>query len=329
MLFYYIFRRIYLMIPTLFIVSVITFLVIEAPPGNFVTSYIGRLQAQGVLIDQLMIENLKARYALDAPLHLRYAKWLQNLVTGDLGVSMQWNRPTSTLILERLPWSLGISFAALVIVYAIGIPIGVLSAVRQYSVRDYVFTVIGFFGLAVPNFLLALLLLWIMFITTGDVVIGLFSDKYQLAPWSIGRVIDLLRHLWIPALIVGTAGTARLIRITRANLLDELQKPYVMVARSKGLSERSVLYKYPFRIAINPIISTIGWTLPLLIEGEVLTSVVLGLPTIGPMLLSALLLQDMFFAGSIIFILTLLTLVGTLISDILLAWIDPRMREAV
>ena len=329
MLFYYIFRRIYLMIPTLFIVSVITFLVIEAPPGNFVTSYIARLQAQGVLIDQLMIENLKARYALDAPLHLRYAKWLQNLVTGDLGVSMQWNRPTSTLILERLPWSLGISFAALVIVYAIGIPIGVLSAVRQYSVRDYVFTVIGFFGLAVPNFLLALLLLWIMFITTGDVVIGLFSDKYQLAPWSIGRVIDLLRHLWIPALIVGTAGTARLIRITRANLLDELQKPYVMVARSKGLSERSVLYKYPFRIAINPVISTIGWTLPLLIEGEVLTSIVLGLPTIGPMLLSALLLQDMFFAGSIIFILTLLTLVGTLISDILLAWIDPRMREAV
>ena len=317
------------MIPTLFIVSVITFLVIEAPPGNFVTSYIARLQAQGVLIDQLMIENLKARYALDAPLHLRYAKWLQNLVTGDLGVSMQWNRPTSTLILERLPWSLGISFAALVIVYAIGIPIGVLSAVRQYSVRDYVFTVIGFFGLAVPNFLLALLLLWIMFITTGDVVIGLFSDKYQLAPWSIGRVIDLLRHLWIPALIVGTAGTARLIRITRANLLDELQKPYVMVARSKGLSERSVLYKYPFRIAINPVISTIGWTLPLLIEGEVLTSIVLGLPTIGPMLLSALLLQDMFFAGSIIFILTLLTLVGTLISDILLAWIDPRMREAV
>lgn len=325
----YIIRRIGLMIPTLFIVSIVSFVIIEAPPGDFVTAYIGQLQAQGVDVDPQLIETLRARYGVDEPLYIRYFKWLSNLIHGDLGTSMEWNRPVTVLLAERLPWSMSISFVSLVFVYAVGIPIGVISAVYQYSIRDYIFTVLGFFGLAIPNFLFALLLLWLLYVHTGNVAIGLFSEQYQLASWSIAKVIDLFKHLWIPAIIVGTAGTARLIRIMRANLLDELQKPYVMVARTKGLSETKVLFRYPFRIAINPIVSTIGWTLPILIEGEVLVSIVLGIPTIAPVLLGALKVQDMYLAGSIIFILTFLTIIGTLISDILLAWIDPRLREAV
>lgn len=325
----YIIRRIGLMVPTLIIVSVISFIVIEAPPGDFVTAYIGQLRAQGMHVDLQLVEALKARYGVKDPLYVRYFKWIWNLFHGDLGTSMQWNRPVTTLLAERLPWSMLISFTSFVFVYAIGIPIGVLSAVRQYSIRDYIFTTVGFFGLAIPNFLFALVLMWVVYVYTGNVIIGLFSEQYQIAPWSPAKLVDLFKHLWIPAIIVGTAGTARLIRIVRANLLDELQKPYVMVARSKGLSERKVIYRYPFRIAINPVISTIGWTLPILIEGELLTSMVLSIPTIGPILLSALKLQDMYLAGSIIFILAFLTIMGTLISDILLAWIDPRIREAI
>ncbi len=325
----YIIRRIGLMVPTLIIVSVISFIIIEAPPGDFVTAYVGRLRAQGVDINPQLVETLKAYYGTDDPLYIRYSKWLWNLLHGNLGTSMQHNRPVSSLILQRLPWSVVISFTSLVFVYIIGILIGVLSAVHQYSIRDYIFTVLGFLGLAIPNFLFALVLMWVIYVYTGNVVVGLFSDQYQIAPWSLAKLVDLFKHLWIPVIIVGTAGTARLIRIVRANLLDELQKPYVMVARSKGLSERKVLYRYPFRIAINPVISTIGWTLPILIEGEILTAVVLNIPTIGPILLDALKLQDMYLAGSIIFILAFFTIIGTLISDILLAWLDPRMRGAV
>jgi len=214
-------------------------------------------------------------------------------------------------------------------VYVVAIPIGTISATHQYSIRDYLFTFIGFIGIAIPNFLFALVLLWFYFVYTGNVAIGLFSSQFQLAPWSLAKFVDLLKHLWMPAIIVGTAGTCGLIRVMRANLLDELQKPYVMVARAKGLSERKLLYKYPFRIAINPIVSTIGWTLPGLVSGELLVSLVLGLPTIAPLFLASLMSQDMFLAGSIIFILSFLTVIGTLISDILLAWVDPRIKESI
>jgi len=325
----FIMHRILMMIPVVIVISVISFIIIQAPPGDYVTNLVARLESTGESIDQEAIEALKARYGIDQPIYVQYFKWLRGILTGDLGMSMEWNQPTSTLIAERLPWSFLVSFMGFLFVYAIGIPIGMLSATHQYSIRDYMFTFIGFIGLAIPNFLFALVFLWGYFVYTGNVAIGLFSSQFQTAPWSFAKFVDLLKHLWIPSIIVGTAGTAGLIRIMRANLLDELQKPYVMVARAKGLSETKVLYKYPFRIAINPIMSTIGWTLPGLINGELLVSLVLGLPTIAPIFLGALLVQDMYLAGSIVFILSTLTVIGTLISDILLAWVDPRIRESI
>ncbi len=317
------------MIPTLIAISIISFAIIQAPPGDFLTSYVGQLRARGEDIDRATIAALRLRYGIDQPIYVKYFKWMRNILRGDLGRSLQWNRPVSELIAERLPWSLTISFTAFIFVYLIGIPIGTLSATRQYSIRDYFFTFVGFIGLAIPNFLFALILLWFYFVFTGNVAIGLFSEQFLMAPWSFARLWDLLKHLWMPGIIVGTAGTAGLIRIMRANLLDELQKPYVMVARSKGLTETKVLYKYPFRIAINPVVSTIGWTLPALVSGELLVSLVLNIPTVAPLFLGALLNQDMFLAGSIVLILTTLTVIGTLISDILLAWVDPRIRESV
>ncbi len=325
----YIIRRSLLMIPTLIAVSIVSFVIIQAPPGDFVTSYAAQLISMGQTVDPAQIEALRARYGLGQPIYVQYFKWMRGLLHGDLGRSLEWNKPVAKLVAERLPWSVTISLAAFLFVYAIGIPIGTFSATHQYSIRDYFFTFIGFIGIAIPNFLFALILLWLYFVYTGNVAVGLFSPAFQMAPWSLAKLLDLLKHLWMPALIVGTAGTCGLIRIMRANLLDELQKPYVMVARAKGLKERKVLYKYPFRIAINPVVSTIGWTLPTLISGELLVSLVLGIPTLAPMFLSSLKNQDMFLAGSIVFILSVLTVIGTLISDILLAWVDPRIREAI
>lgn len=325
----FILRRFLWMIPTLIAISVVSFVIIQAPPGDFLSVYISELRAQGEQIDQAEIAALRIRYGLDQPMYIQYFKWMRNILQGDLGRSMEWNRPVSELIAERLPWSLTISFAAFIFVYLVGIPIGAFSATHQYSIRDYIFTFIGFMGLAIPNFLLALIMLWFYFVYTGNVIIGLFSQEFLIAPWSFARFLDLLKHLWMPGIIIGTAGTAGLIRIMRANLLDELQKPYVMVARAKGLTERKVLYKYPFRIAINPVISTIGWTLPALVSGELLVSLVLNIPTLAPLFLGSLMSQDMFLAGGIVFILSTLTVIGTLISDILLAWVDPRIRESI
>ena len=317
------------MIPTLIAISILSFVIIQAPPGDFLTAYVAQLRSMGEAIDPAQIEALKVRYGLGQPMYVQYFKWLGGILHGDLGRSLQWNKPVANLIVERLPWSLSISLAAFIFVYAIGIPIGTISATHQYSIRDYFFTLVGFIGLAIPNFLFALILLWVYFVQTGNVAIGLFSPQFQMAPWSWAKLMDLLKHLWMPGLIVGTAGTCGLIRVMRANLLDELRKPYVMVARAKGLSERKLLYRYPFRIAINPVVSTIGWTLPGLVNGELLTSLVLGLPTIAPIFVDSLLNEDMFLAGSIVFVLSFLTVIGTLISDILLAWIDPRVREAI
>jgi peptide/nickel transport system permease protein len=322
-------RRILLMIPTLWVVTVISFAIIEAPPGDFLDSYINQQLSMQQNVDTAEIEALRVRYGLGEPWHVRYFRWMEAVLQGNLGRSLEWNQPVARLIAQRLPWSITISLASLLFSYAIAIPIGLYSATRQYSIGDYTFTLIGFMGLAVPDFLLALIMLWVYFQTTGGVAVGLFSDAYQVAPWSFGKVIDLLKHIWLPAVIVGTSGAAGLIRIMRANMLDELDKQYVMVARAKGLPERKILYKYPFRIAINPVVSTIGWTLPQLVNGELLASLVLGMPIIAPLFVSALLSQDMFLAGSIVLILSTLTVVGTLISDILLAWLDPRIRGAV
>ena len=325
----FIIRRILLMIPTLLVISMISFAIIEAPPGDFMDAYVDQLIRQQEAVDPAQIAALRLRYGLDEPVYVRYLRWLGNILQGDLGRSLEWNQPVSKLIADRLPWSLAISIASLLLAYALAIPIGLYSATRQYSLGDYFFTLIGFIGLAVPNFLLALIILWYYFVATGNVAIGLFSDEYLVAPWSFAKFIDLLKHIWLPAFVVGTAGTAGLIRVMRANLLDELERPYVMVARSKGLSETKILIKYPFRIAMNPVASTIGWTLPALVNGELLASLVLGLPTIAPLFVGSLLNQDMFLAGSIVMVLSTLTLIGTLISDLLLAWLDPRIRGAI
>ena len=325
----FILRRLLLMIPTMAVISMISFAIIEAPPGDYMDSYVDRLTSQMGTVDPSEVEALRERYGLGQPLHVRYWRWISGVVQGDLGRSMQWNQPVSKLIADRLPWSLAVSTASLLLVYAISIPIGIYSASRQYSPGDYVATFVGFLGLATPDFLLALVFLWLYFLWSGDVAGGLFSDEYMTAPWSFAKFLDLMSHIWLPALIVGTSGTAGLIRVMRANLLDELQKPYVMVARSKGLKEGRVLVKYPLRIAMNPVASTIGWTLPALVNGELLVSMVLGLPTLAPLFVTALLSQDMFLAGSVVFILSVLTLIGTLVSDIILAWLDPRIREAI
>ena len=322
-------RRLRLMVVTLAAISVLSFLIIQAPPGNYLDTYITQLRMQGDAIDDARIEALEARYGLERPMHVQYLKWIWGVLRGDLGRSMAHNMEVNELIAQRLPASLAISTISLILVYLLGLPIGIYSATRQYSAGDYLFTFIGFMGLAIPNFLFALILLWLIFEATGNAAIGLFSAEYANAPWSVAKLIDLLKHLWMPALIVGTAGTAGLIRVVRASLLDELHKLYVTVARAKGVAERRLLFRYPVRIALNPVISTIGWTLPALVSGELLVSLVMGLPTVAPLFVQALINQDMFLAGSVVMVLSSLTVLGTLISDILLVAIDPRIREAV
>ena len=322
-------RRLRLMVVTLAAISVLSFLIIQAPPGNYLDTYITQLRMQGDAVDDARIEALEARYGLERPMHVQYLKWIWGVLRGDLGRSMAHNMEVNKLLAQRLPASLAISTISLILVYLLGLPIGIYSAIRQYSPGDYAFTFIGFMGLAIPNFLFALILLWLTFEVTGNAAIGLFSAEYANAPWSFAKLIDLLKHLWMPAMIVGTGGTAGLIRVVRASLLDELRKLYVTVARAKGVAERPLLFRYPVRIALNPVISTIGWTLPALVSGELLVSLVMGLPTVAPLFVQALINQDMFLAGSVVMVLSSLTVLGTLISDILLVAIDPRIREAV
>jgi len=314
------------MIPTLWIISIIAFVIIQLPAGDYLTSYMANLQASGDAIDLQMIQVLRDRYGLDKPMYQQYAKWIWNFIQGDMGQSFEANRPVSELIGDRLLLTFVVSFTSLIFVFVVAIPIGIYSATHQYTAGDYIFTVVGFLGLATPNFLLALVLLYVAFAFFGQSVGGLFSPDFIEASWSLAKVWDLLKHLWIPVFVVGTAGTAGRIRVMRANLLDELKKQYVITARAKGLNETKLLFKYPVRMAINPMISTIGWLLPQLISGATITSVVLSLPTTGPLLLRALRNQDMYLAGSFVLLLSTLTVIGTLISDLLLAWVDPRIR---
>ena len=322
-------RRLVYMVITLFVISIVSFIIIQLPPGDFLTSYIARLEEQGDLVDQAQIDALRARYGLGQPMYVQYLRWMGGVLQGDLGRSLLWNKPVAWLIRDRLPWSFSISLVSFIFVWAVGLPIGIYSATHQYSIPDYVATFIGFMGLAVPNFLLALLALWFYFQARGQVLVGLFSEEYLLAPWSFAKFVDLLKHLWIPALILGMNGTAGLIRTMRANLLDEIRKPYVMMARAKGVKETRVLVKYPLRVAMIPAISTIGWVLPGLFGGELLVSFVMGIPTLAPIFLGAVQNQDMFLAGSYVLIVSALTIIGTLVSDILLAIVDPRIRGSV
>ena len=278
-------------------------------------------------IEQEAIDSLRERYGLGQPIHVQYFKWISGIILrGDWGQSMEWQRPVKELIWERLGLTVILSLFALMVSWFVAIPVGVYSATHQYSIPDYIMSIISFIGVGVPGFLLALIFMYFAQTQLGLNVGGLFSQQYIDAPWSVDRVVDLAKHLWIPVVILAIEGTAGSIRTTRANLLDELNKPYVELARAKGLSEMQLIWKYPVRVALNPFFSTVGWSLASLISGATLLSVVLSLQTTGPMQLRALMSQDMYLAGSFLLLLSLLTIIGTLISDILLAVVDPRIR---
>ena len=323
---YYVVRRILYMALVLLAISVIAFAVIQLPPGDYLTTYIIQLRTMGTEVGEAEIASLSKQYGLDLPLYQRYFKWMWGILHGNLGQSFLYARPVSGLIAERLPLTVAINILAIFFVYIVAIPIGIYSATHQYSEADYTFTILGFAGLAIPNFLLALILMLFFHKYFGFSVGGIFSPQYIMAPWSWDKFVDMLKHLPVPVIVEGTAGTAGLIRVMRGSLLDELQKQYVITARAKGVEERALLFKYPVKMAINPIISTIGWMLPAIISGGAIVEVVLSIPTIGPLLLEALLRQDMYLAGSCIMILSVLTVIGTFISDMLLVWIDPRIR---
>ncbi len=323
----FVLRRLIWMVPTLIVISIISFIIIQLPPGDYLSSYIARLEALGTTVDQATIDALRLRYGLNDPIWVQYFKWLGNIVfDGNFGYSFEWRLPVSQLIIERLPTTFLVATCSLLFAWSVALPIGIFSAVKQYSIGDYIFTVLGFLGLGIPNFMLALTFLYISNRYFGLSIGGLFSPQYLNAPWSLDKFIDLLSHLWIPVVIVGTAGTAGLIRITRANVLDELRKPYVETARAKGLHPMLLILKYPVRIALNPFVSSMGFILPGMISGEVIVSIVLNLPTTGPLLYAALLSQDTYLAGAFVLMLAVLTVIGVLISDILLAWLDPRIR---
>ncbi len=313
----------------LLMLSFLIFVIIELPPGDYLSTYVAALESQGIRADDAEISRIMRRYALDKPFHVRYFRWVGGFLRGDLGDAMASGyrgKPVTEILAERVPLSMGIALTSTILVWAIAIPIGIFSATHQYSPLDYFFTFLGFLGLAIPNFLFAIILMWVVYANTGFGITGLFSIKFLDEPWSTAKFLDLLKNVWVPLLVLATAGTAGLIRVMRANLLDELFQPYVETARAKGLSEGRLLWKYPIRIAFNPIVSTIGWFLPAMIGGEVLVAIVLNLETVGPVLLDAVMSQDMQLAGSILMILSVLTVFGTLISDLGLIWLDPRIR---
>ncbi len=311
---------------TCVMISVLTFIIIRLPPGDFVDAYIANLAATGSSVSAEEAQSLRREYGLDRSVVVQYGLWISRVVRGDFGISMMWRRPVTEVIGDRLWLTMVVSFSALFLTWMIALPIGIYSAVRQYSVGDYVATMLGFIGLAIPNFLLALILMYAGFRYFGLAIGGLFSAEYAEAPWTWAKAWDLAKHVPLPACVLALAGTAQLIRIMRANLLDELRKPYVVTARAKGISERRLLLKYPVRAALNPFASAVAYLFPYLVSGSIVVSLVLGLPTVGPLLLQALVAQDMFLAGSIVLLLGIMTVVGTLVSDLLLMWIEPRIR---
>jgi peptide/nickel transport system permease protein len=323
----FIVRRLIMLVPILFLISIVSFAIIELPPGDWVSYQIETLRASGIELNVEEAERMVAMYGFDQPTYVRYFRWMRGILFDfNFGWSFQWNRTVNELLAERLPLTLTISLLALLVSWGIAIPIGIYSATHQYSPLDYVATFIGFIGLATPGFLLAMVLAWLVLQYLNFSPLGLNSIEFVGEPMSMAKFIDMLKHLVLPLFIIGLSGTGATIRVMRGNLLDELKKQYVITARAKGISETRLLFKYPVRMALNPVLSTIGWVLPGIFSGEVLVSLILGLQTTGPLLLRAVLAQDMFLAGSIVMILSALTVIGTLISDILLALMDPRIR---
>ncbi len=326
MLLNYIIRRTLWAVPFMFAASIVAFALITLPPGDYVTTFAQTLSQSGDVVDSARLDALRERYGLDQPFIIQYFRWIGGVLQGDFGISFEWQQPVATLIWERLGLSFMLEISTLIFAWSVALPLGIYSAVKKYSVGDYIASVIGFIGLAVPNFLIALVLMYVAVVAFGADVSGLFSPEYRDAPWSWDKFLNLLAHIWIPVIILGTSTVASLMRIMRANLLDELNKPYVTTARAKGLSEFNLIMKYPVRLALNPFVSTIGWAFPQLISGAVITAYVLSLPTSGPLLLQALLAQDMYLAGAFILLLCCFSIVGMLVSDILLAFVDPRIR---
>ncbi len=316
-----------MMILTLIVISIVTFIIIQLPPGDYLTSVVSQLEEAGQTVNQAELEALQTRYGLGQSIFVQYWKWISGIIfRGDFGRSFQWNKPVSELIWSRLGMTFLLSFFTLIFTWLVSLPIGIYSAVKQYSPGDYIATFLGFIGLAIPNFILALVLMYVSFKYFNQSVGGLFSAEYVDAAWSFAKMVDLLKHIWIPVIVLGTAGTAGLIRIMRANLLDELKKTYVLAARARGIKESTLLRKYPVRVALNPFISTLGWSLPTLVSGATVTAIVLSLPTTGPLLINSLKSQDMYLAGGFILMLSTLTVIGTLLSDLLLVVVDPRIR---
>ena len=322
----YILRRLILLPLLMVIYSFVIFAIIQAPPGDFLTAYVATLASSGSSLSAEQVAAMRAQYGLDQPFFVQYLLWLQHLLHGDFGLSLEYQRPNADLISELLGLTMALALFSFVLTWALAVPAGIYSATHPRSLGDHVLTVINYVGVATPNFMLALILMWVAFAYFDINVSGLYSPEYVDAPWSFAKFVDLLAHLWLPSLVLGIAGTARLSRIMRANLLDELNKPYVVTARAKGMKEWRLVLRYPVRLALNPLVSTIGWYLPLLFSGSLIVATVMNLPNIGPLLLRSLVNQDMYLAGGILLIYSFLTIVGTLLSDILLALIDPRIR---
>jgi peptide/nickel transport system permease protein len=322
----YILQRLALLPLLMLIYSFVIFAIIQAPPGDFLTSYVATLASSGSSLSAEQIAAMRAQYGLDQPFFVQYLLWLQHLIHGDFGLSLEYQRPNAELIGDVLGLTLALALFSFVLTWALAIPAGIYSATHPRSIGDHVLTVINYVGVAAPNFMLALVLMWVAFAYFDISITGLFSPDYVDKPWSVGKFVDLLEHIWLPALVLGIAGTARLSRIMRANLLDELNKPYVVTARAKGMKEWRLVLRYPVRLAFNPLVSTIGWYLPLLFSGSLIVATVMNLPNIGPLLLRALVNQDMYLAGGILLIYSFLTIVGTLLSDVALALVDPRIR---
>ncbi len=323
----YILKRVVIMVPTLIVISMISFAIIQLPPGDYLTSYVAGLRQMGDNVDETEIAALRERYGLGQPVYVQYYKWVSGIIfRGDWGQSMEWRKPVKDLIWERMGLTVFLSLIAILVSWFIAIPVGVFSATHQYTMPDYLFSALSFIGAGLPGFMVALVVMWVAMRQFGLNVGGLFSQEYMVAAWSVPKFVDLLKHLWIPVIVIALGSTAGSIRTTRANVLDELNKPYVETARAKGLKERKLIWKYPVRVAMNPFFSTVGWTLASLISGQTLVAYVLSLQTTGPMMLRALTSQDMYLAGSFLLLLSALTVIGTLISDILLAWVDPRIR---
>ena len=322
----YILQRLMLLPPLMLVYSFVIFVIIQAPPGDFLTSYMATLASSGSSMSAEQVAALRHQYGLDQPMIVQYWLWLQHLVQGDFGLSLEYQRPNGDLIGEQLGLTIALALFSFVLTWALAIPAGIYSATHPRSLVDHALTVINYVGVATPNFMLALILMWCAFAYFDINVSGLYSPEYVDAPWSFAKFVDLLAHIWLPSLVLGIAGTARLARIMRANLLDELNKPYVVTARAKGMKEWRLVLRYPVRLAFNPLISTIGWYLPALFSGSLIVATVMNLPNIGPLLLRSLVNQDMYLAGGILLIYSFLTIVGTLLSDILLALVDPRIR---